>query len=76
VWESLNYAIRGSFLKGVPLMREPGNEVKNKNRGDRLGTIAVWLSAVSAVIYFFSSHAVTNHIVFLVDNLTKAIALK
>jgi hypothetical protein len=50
--------------------------VMEGNRGDSLGTFAVWLSAVSALIYFLSSHAVKNHILFLFDNFAKALALK
>jgi hypothetical protein len=50
--------------------------MKQRDEGDWLGTMTAWLSAISAVIYFFMSYGIKNHILFLLDSFTKVTVLK
>jgi hypothetical protein len=38
---------------------------------DKNYTIIVWISGLSALIYFFCSHGMQNHVLFLIDSLKK-----
>ena len=44
-------------------------------RTNWLGTMAVWLSGISMLIYFLSSYAVSNYFVFLRDNFYKTLEI-
>jgi len=46
---------------------------KGNQRTNWLGTMAVWLSGISMLVYFFSSYAVRNYFVFITDNLNKTL---
>ena len=48
--------------------------VEGSKGKDWVATMAVWLSGISALIYFLTSYAVRNHILFLVQSLEKLIA--
>jgi hypothetical protein len=37
------------------------------------GTVAVWLSGISALVYFFTSYGVKNHVLFLSGSFTKVL---
>ena len=50
--------------------------IRQKNKpGNWLGTLAVWLSTASMLVYFFSSYTVKNYIIFLAKNLSKTVAI-
>ena len=44
---------------------------KENRRTNWLGIMAVWLSGISMLVYFFSSYAVRNYFVFLTKNFNK-----
>jgi hypothetical protein len=43
------------------------------SRKNWLGTMAVWLSGISALVYFLTSHGVKNQVILLLDNFNKAL---
>ena len=49
--------------------------VNGKQGNDWVATLSVWLSGISAFIYFCTSYAVRNHGLFLIRNLQKTIAI-
>lgn len=48
---------------------------ERKKRKNWLGTMAVWLSGISALVYFFTSYGIKNHILFLVENFKEFLGL-
>jgi len=46
---------------------------EGNRRTNWLGTMAVWLSGISALVYFFSSYTVRNYYIFLTDNFNKTL---
>jgi hypothetical protein len=48
---------------------------KGNQRTNWLGTMAVWLSGISMLVYFFSSDAVRNYFIFLTKNFNKTLEI-
>ena len=42
---------------------------------DWIAIMSVWLSGISALVYFLTSYAVKNHILFLVRSIEKTIVI-
>jgi hypothetical protein len=52
----------------------PSGPSGSSSRGtDGLGVVAVWLSSLSALIYFLTSYGIKNHILLLVQTFRKAL---
>lgn len=45
---------------------------RRKSKND---TIIVWISGLSALIYFFCSYGIKNHILFVINSLKKILGL-
>jgi len=52
------------------LLLRPG---ERNNQTNWLGTMSVWFSGISMLIYFFTSYGVKNHILFLIESFKKVI---
>lgn len=55
---------------------EPWGSVGSSSRGtDGLGVVAVWLSSLSALIYFLTSYGIKNHVLGLVQAFQKTLGV-
>ena len=48
---------------------------KGNQRTNWLGTMAVWLSGISLLVYFVCSYAVRNYFTFLIKNFNKTLEI-
>jgi len=62
---------REAAAGGAPL----GPSGSSSRGTDGLGVVAVWLSSLSALIYFLTSYGIKNHVLLLVQTFRKALGL-
>lgn len=62
---------REATVGGAPL----GPSGISSRGTDGLGVVAVWLSSLSALIYFLTSYGIKNHVLLLVQTFRKALGV-
>lgn len=58
---------------GVKKLLDRSN--RESGRKKWLGTMAVWLSGISALVYFFTRHGMRNHILFLIERFKETLGI-